>query len=301
MKKAEGYELFLLVTQYGSFTEAARATHQSTTAVSRKIQLLEEELQIKLFNRTTRSLSLTEAGERLLPKAKLLIETFNDIKSEATLLYSEPTGTLRISAPPLLTSSIPDLFSGFLKKYPKIKLDLDFSGRNKNLFKDSFDFSFRIGTLDDSSMISLHLSSVKYILAGNSKLKKSLPPINHPREIVNYPCITNQIDGLIMPWTFSLNGKMVHHEVSSHVISNDLNISAALVNDGVGISYLPFGLVKQLIEEKKVVNVLNSWKPTKKELYLLYPNKKYLPLKSKVFIEFVRSYKNVIQKLLNPN
>ena len=299
MKYSSELIVFIEVARLGSFAEAARSLNLPTTTISRKVQLLETELDVRLFNRTTRSLSLSEVGERLLPRAKLVVDSVRELKDEATFHKANPVGTLHISAPATVFSLLAPLFSAFLGKYSSIKLEFDSSSRTKDLTAERADFALRLGPLNDSSLIAIPLSRLHYSLVAHKQLVENRPLINRPEDLLKWPCILNHNDGLILPWRFIFQGESIDLTMDHNLLSDDLLISVQMALQGAGAAYLPTGLVQQHIDEGKLISFCEEWVPQGRELYLVYTDKQHLPSKSKEFIHFIKSKREEITVLLN--
>lgn len=293
MKEIDGLPLFAKVVELKSFAEAARQLNLPTTTVSRKIQQLESELGGKLLNRTTRSLSLTELGERVLPKAILIQDTVKELQTQAEEFSSKPVGKLHISAPRAFCQDIlAPLLAEFRKQYPGIKIDLDASNRIQDLTKSSVDFAFRIGELADSSLIAMPITPVNYELVASKEWLESNPALTHPNMLADYPTIRNHVEGYILPWHFTKDGESYLHQAEPDLLSDDFYVSVSYIKAGVGLGYLPISLTKQGIESGELVRVLPDWEKQTPTAYLIYPNRSYLPQKSKLFIEFIREHKS---------
>lgn len=299
MKEIEGLLLFAKVVELKSFAEASRQLNQPSTSVSRKIQQLENELGGKLLNRTTRSLSLTELGERVLPKAQLLESTIEELKSEADDFSSQPIGTLYISAPRAFCQDmLAPLLAKFRQQYPSIKIELEASNRFQDMAKSRLDFVFRVGMLADSSLIALPLSTVNYALVASQNLLAQFKTISHPKELERLPTIRNQVDGFILPWHFSCQKESYSLQSAPDLLSDDLIVSLTYALEGVGVAYLPVSLAQRYIDNERLVTLLPKWQKQAPTAYLLYQDKKNLPQKSKVFIEFIRAHKPHFMKIL---
>ncbi|MEL0624320.1 LysR family transcriptional regulator [Marinomonas arenicola] len=301
MKYSSELIAFIEVARLGSFAEAARSLNLPTTTISRKMQLLETELGVRLFNRTTRSLSLSEVGERLLPRAKLVVDTVRELKDEATFHKANPVGTLHISAPATVFSLLAPLFSAFLGKYSSIKLEFDSSSRTKDLTAERADFALRLGPLNDSSLIAIPLSRLHYSLVAHEQLVAKQSRIEKPEDLLKWPCILNHNDGLMLPWRFTFRGESVDLSMDHCLLSDDLLVSLQMVIQGTGAAYLPTGLVQPYIDEGKLISLCEEWIPKGRELYLVYTDKQHLPSKSKEFIHFIKSKREEISMLLNAN
>ncbi|QYK07012.1 LysR family transcriptional regulator [Shewanella zhangzhouensis] len=302
MREFDGLPIFAKVVELGSFSEAARLLNLPTTTVSRKIQLLEAELGGKLLNRTTRSLSLTELGERVLPKALLIQDTLKELQSEAEAFSTEPLGQLHLSAPRAFCQNIlAPLLVKFRQKYPGIKIELDASNRIQDLTKSRTDFAFRIGELADSSLLAVPLSKVHYELVASSDWVTNNSELTHPTQLNTVSTIRNHVEGYILPWYFNKDGESHLHQMEPDLLSDDLTVSLAYARNGLGVAYLPVSLTKSLLESKELVALLPTWQKQTLTAYLVYTNRNYLPQKSKLFIEFIKENKGYFKNHLEWN
>ncbi|WP_261817831.1 LysR family transcriptional regulator [Vibrio gallicus] len=300
MKELSALPLFAKVVELSSFAEAARQLSVPTTTVSRKIQQLEHDLGGKLLNRSTRSLSLTELGEQVLPKAQLIAETVFELYNQAEDMATQPIGSLTITAPKALSQDLlAPIIAEFRTLYPTIRINLASSNRYQDLTKQSIDFAFRLGPLHDSSLMALTLSPVKYVLAGSPRYFANYGQPTHPRDLFQMPCIHNHIEGYFLPWRFNYNSEEIEVTNNSELICDDFNVTRELALHHVGVCYLPYSLLREEIEGGVMKPVLEQWIPQERTLLLVYPDKRHLPLKSQLFIEFIRSKRQQFkQKLL---
>ncbi|QBF84031.1 LysR family transcriptional regulator [Shewanella maritima] len=302
MKEFDGLPLFAKVVELKSFAEAARQLQLPTTTVSRKIQQLEAELGGKLLNRTTRALSLTELGEQVLPKAMLIQDTIKELQTDAEAFANQPMGKLHISAPRSFCQHLlAPLLAEFRSLYPGIKLELEAANRIQDLTKSRVDFAFRIGELKDSSLIALPLTAVDYELtASKAYLDQNQAP-KHPVDLIKHPSIRNHVDGYILPWQFSQANESYSHQADADLLSDDLDVSVTYTLANLGISYLPVSLTKRYLESGELITLLPNWDKLSPIAYLLYPNRKHLPQKAKLFIEFIKQRKSFFKDKLTYN
>ena len=299
MRVTEVLSVFLEVARQGSISEAARLMNQPTTTVSRKIQQLESELNTRLFHRTTRSLSLTEMGERLLPKASLIVETSEEMVNDVETHAGTPMGRLRISSSTTVLEQVAPFLAEFARKYPRVSYHLESGSRNVDLAKEGVDFAFRLGPLIDSSLVSLSLAPLRYTLVAAKELTTSRPGLSHPRELMDWPCIRSHIEGMLFPWHFARNTETYSLEIENYILSNDLRVCVQMVIGGLGVAYLPTRLVDKYLHDGLLVSLLEDWIPPARDLNLVYMNRKHLPTKSKVFVDFMRERRNEIEEAIN--
>ncbi|WP_239670620.1 LysR family transcriptional regulator [Vibrio variabilis] len=240
MKELSALPLFAKVVELNSFAKAARQLNVPTTTVSRKIQQLEHDLGGKLLNRSTRSLSLTELGTQVLPKAQLIADTVSELYSDAEEMANQPIGTLTVSAPKALSQDLlAPMLAEFRARYPTIRINLASSNRFQDLTKQSIDFAFRLGPLHDSNLVALTLSPVKYVLAASKAFCAKYGEPSHPLDLYQLPCIRNHVEGYFLPWRFAYRGEEVEITSQSDMISDDFTVTKALALNHAGICYLP--------------------------------------------------------------
>lgn len=298
MKESEQLTVFIEVAKHKSFAEAARSLNQPTTTISRKINLLEVELNSKLFYRTTRSLSLTEVGERLLPKAAQVIESINELRDEIHFYSRQPNGILHISAPPTIFQLLSPLFSEFKNQHSNIQFNLESSSRYHNLTENRLDFAFRVGKLEDSSLISLPLCTFRNVLVCSKVFFHKHSLRTCPQDLNKVQCIRNQIDGLVLPWRLVKGNEQFFIETEEHILSDDLLVSLELSIAGLGVANLPIAQTDSAVKSGQLVRIFDEWMQSTRELHLVYPSRQHLALKSKVFIDFIRRKRHIIQKLV---
>ncbi|MFY0596470.1 MAG: LysR family transcriptional regulator [Cognatishimia sp.] len=294
MKHTDALKVFVEVVRQGSFAEASRTLNLPTTTVSRKIKLLEEELGLLLLHRTTRSQTLTEAGEGLLPKAEAVLASLQELMDDISDNAHSPKGMLSISGPATVLREYTPVFARFLRKYPDISLRFEGSSRYQNLIDDRLDFAFRVGPLTDSSIIARRVQTMRnYLVASPSFLSgKTLP--KHPLELSNWPSIRSHINGYEAPWVFSSeNGENLQVHPNNYVVSDDLSFCLNMAIEGMGVAYLSDHLIDRYLEDQSLVALtFGEWEPVSRDVFLVYQEKSYLPPKSRAFIEFFSNSKN---------
>ena len=294
MNNIEALKVFVEVAKQGSFAEAARHLNQPTTTVSRKIKLLEEELGTLLIHRTTRTQSLTEAGDAVLTKAEAVLASLQELSDEVTQNAHSPKGALRISGPATVLKEFAPVFAAFSKEFPDISLRFESSSRYQNLIDDRLDFAFRVGPLTDSTVIARRITPMSNsLVASPSFLKGKTVPV-HPSELSSWRCIRSHINGYETPWTFShKDGDTLQVHPNGQLVSDDLTFCLKMAIEGLGLAYLSDDLIKPHIDNQSLSRVtINDWVPTTRDLYLVYQEKSYLPPKSRAFLDFFSDRKN---------
>lgn len=191
------YEVFVFIVREGSFSAAAKKLHRTPSAVSKLVSQLESTLNVQLFDRSTRSLKLTEAGKLYFERAEDIVKRMHDATTELREFTGEPSGRIRITFPNALSNSpIIPVLAEFTQQYPKVNFDINVSVEKKNLIHDDFDFAFRLGVLPDSGMKAIHLFDIEPAFAASPSLIKKQGGIpKSASELLRYPLLTpNNID-----------------------------------------------------------------------------------------------------------
>lgn len=268
--------LFTTVAEHLSFSAASKQTGIPLSRVSRRIGELEHHLGVKLFERTTRQVRLTEEGRRLLDRCHDPIEALQDI---AGFLDETKRQTIRITAPHLaIRTSIGPHLLDFAHQYPEVKIDLTASNVGLDFFRDNIDLAFRLGPLKDSNLMARRLWPVPYCFcAGRNFMKENNidKPISLSR-LTELPAIVSR-----QRW-FLEKGEQVQ---LSHIVHefDDLELIREAVRRGMGVAMLPCDMVTDDMQELIVKNA----KPVLREMFAVYPSKRLLPARVRNLIDFM--------------
>lgn len=289
--------IFVQVVELGSFTKAADALQLHRPAVSKSIQHLEDDLGVKLLHRTTRRLSMTAEGEEIYQRAKGLLTDVNDIM--AVFSPSQPPrGRLRIDAPLALTHAIliPSL-SEFQNLYPQIDIVLTASDRLTDLITEGVDCVIRLGELVDSGFSARHVGSVSMATcAAPSYLDKHGIPLT-PDELVHHKAVNffSEHSREVMDWKYVMNGEIISRRPGSNMLVNNSDVLLSCGLEGLGIVHALRTALEPHIQSGRLTEVLTDYAPVTKPVSVLYPDRRYLPSKVRVFIDwfcdvFARKY-----------
>ena len=286
MDPLDGIAAFVRVVEGGSFSAAARHLKISKSAVSAHVQRLEERLGIRLLNRTTRRLSMTEAGAAYYRHCARILTEAEAAEQAASALQREPRGTLRISAPDSfgwmhVAPAVPD----FLRRYPELSIDIALSPAHVNLVDEGLDLAIRIGVLEDSPLVVRKLALSRLVVcAAPAYLKKYGAP-REPDELAKHNCLCTSL----LPWgdQWRLAGKRgeVRVAVGGSFRSNNAEMLRAAALDGIGIAVLPTWAVAELLHTGALRRVLDAWEPPASTIYAVYPGKKLMSMKVRAFVD----------------
>lgn len=289
-KLLDGVVIFYQVIKSGSFTATADITGHSTSYISKEINKLESRLGIRLMNRTTRSISLTPEGELFYQQASQIVQEADQIISQIRGNQTEPQGLLKVSCPVSFgLSRVRPILAEFTETYPKVSLDLQLNDRKVDLIADGFDVAIRASAqLEDSSLISRKvMSSEGLVIASPSYLTKWRTP-KQPSELVNHQCISYSYLKQPNNWTFiDQENNEFTVRVNSRVITNSPEMELELCKAGQGITRLPKFNLQDELETGQLVTLFNDFKRVPIDVYLVYPSRKHLSAKVRVFIDFI--------------
>ena len=291
METIAGLRTFAKVVEAGSFSETARQLGVAPSSVSRQINDLEESLGVLLFQRTTRKLSLTEAGELYYERTTHVIAELDEAKLAVSQLDGTPTGILRLNVPGSLSRRhIVPILVAFQKKFPGVKVVLLVSDQVMDMIEHRIDLTIRLGALSDSSLVARKIGSGRRVICASSAYLEKAGHPNSPDDLSEHNCLTFRSNPGSNIWTFK-NAKNVVSEVraTGNLFGNDgESLVAAAVADH-GIILVPEWLVSCELKEGTLQELLTNYSSVPKEtpIYAIYPRQLYLPPKVRAFIDFM--------------
>lgn len=280
---------FVRTAETLSFVQAARLLGISASAVGKNVARLEHKLGVRLFNRSTRNVSLTSEGAAFLIRCRHILEQIQEAESELTSRIAQPVGKLRVSLPVagyrLLLPALP----AFARRYPQVELDLDFSDRLVNIIDEGFDVAIRSGELADSRLTSKKLGEFRFILCASPAYLKEYGVPASPEDLIAHTCIFFRLPstGLLQPW--ELHGRRPGAELraASVVTVNNIEASLRLSLAGTGISYIPDFVAREAVEEGKLKEVMHGSCAKQGHFSAVWPASRYLSPRIRCFIDFI--------------
>lgn len=285
----DGLIIFCAVADTLGFSSAALRLGHTPSHVSKEIARLEQRLGARLFNRTTRSVSLTEAGQRFHRDARQLVADAKLAERRLRDLSTAPTGDLKISVPVAFARSwLDDWLGEFLKTYPEIRLDMEASERLVDIVAEGFDVVVRAGYLDDSDLVAKKLAtSRRIIVASPDYLDRNGVP-KTPEDLIHHQIIDFSMRKSIGQWSFiDRAGKRRTVSLSPRVECNSAETEEALAADGIGITALPEFACARAISQGRLVPILEDYEEPPIGLYAIYPSRRQLAAKVRVFVDFL--------------
>ncbi|NTG85028.1 LysR family transcriptional regulator [Agrobacterium rhizogenes] len=293
----DGLVTFVTVAEEKSFSAAAVRLGVSPSAVSQSISKLEGRMRLALFNRTTRSVSLTEAGLRYLERVVPAVHDLTAAAQELGEAVDKPAGLLRINvARSGYMIALQPILRDFLDTYPDIELEVRIEGSLVDIVGQGFDAGVRFGDLVQRDMVTVKIGPAisAHIIAAPGYLGRYGIP-RHPRDLLHHNCISfrHSSSGQIERWEFEKDGEKIELAVNGRLILND---SAALTQaalDGIGIAYMINGYIDRFLDDGRLVRILSDWAPSLAGLALYYPDRRRVPAKLRALIDFLRQRRQV--------
>ncbi|ABR90088.1 transcriptional regulator, LysR family [Janthinobacterium sp. Marseille] len=272
---------FATVAEEGNFTRAAARLGMSQSALSHAIKALEQRIGLPLLTRTTRSVSTTEAGERLLRTLRPALDGITAELASLSDLSETPRGVVRITTDQIAARwLIQPVLARFVEQYPNITVEVNNDDGLTNIVADRFDAGVRLGELIEQDMISVRIGpDVKVaIVASPAYLANRGLPLS-PQDLKNHRCLNYRLAtaGGLYAWEFTRNGRMIEVRVDGPLIFNDWTLSYAAVLEGAGIGYCFEHQVEQDIADGRLVRMLQDWSPTFHGYHLYFPDRRRTP------------------------
>jgi DNA-binding transcriptional LysR family regulator len=284
-------EAAVAIARRGTFRAASIDLGISTTALSHTIGRLESALGVRLFNRTTRSVSLTDAGRLFIQHVAPSLQDLHAALETVREQRETPSGTIRINAAPFAARAIiSPLVLEFLRRYPDMNVDIVTEGRMIDIVRDGFDLGVRVAGLVPSDMIAVSLGRPQRhaVVGSPAYFERHCVPVVPP-DLLTHKCIRVRLpDGSTYRWRFEKDGEQVQIDVEGQISLDEASLTRAAVLAGTGIGYLFEQDILQEIKTGRVIRVLEDWTPPYPGLCLYYPGRRNLSAGVRAFLELAR-------------
>jgi DNA-binding transcriptional LysR family regulator len=282
---------FVAVAEHSSFTKAAAKVGIALPTMSRTIRSLEEQLGVRLFNRTTRSVALTEAGDRLLVEVQPVLDRIDLAMESVSAFRDKPMGTLRLAASrPFGVTLLAPLVAPFLAEYPAIRLEIAIDDTNYDIVSARFDAGIRVGYRVDRDMTILRIGDgFRLLTVASPAYMQCREKPSHPKDLHAHNCINfrSPFDQVIFPWLFIRGSEQVEISLEGSLTVNDADLCLSTILDGVGIGQLPEQMVKPYLEEGRLVSHLQDWSRAIDGVFLYHPSRRQTPVPLMLFMRFI--------------
>jgi DNA-binding transcriptional LysR family regulator len=286
-----GITAFVQVAETRSFTEAGRLLEISSSAVGKSVARMEERLGVRLFHRSTRSVTLTAEGEMFLKRCRRIIQEAEQAEIELSQLAESPRGKLRISVP-LQNTLIFPLLSGFMQAYPQIELDVDLSDRMVDVIEEGFDAVIRTGQPSDSRLMARKLGEYKLeLVASPGYLARHGRP-THPDQLRDHACLLHKFpaSGALERWPVRAEDADSDPELGKVITCTTTDALTHLALEGLGIACLADFSTQQALREGKLEKVLPTFTDHRGSLWMLWPSSRNATPKLRALIDYFKEH-----------
>ncbi|MFJ2994184.1 LysR family transcriptional regulator [Pandoraea sp. NPDC087047] len=288
MDKLRAMQTFVAIVDQGSLSAAARVLHSSLPAVVRTLAALETSLDVRLLNRTTRRIALTEEGRTYLDTCRQILSELHEAEARLAARHEAPSGTLVVTAPVLFGQLhvAPALYR-FLRAYPAVKCRLLLNDRVVNLWEEGIDVGIRISPLDDSTLVAQGIGAIRRVVVASPACIAEQGEVTHPRELVGKRCIRSHAGGLGQ-WRFWEGGREFVVAVDGNLeINHGLTAVEACI-DGMGYGCFLSYQVAGPLADARLVRVLKDYEGPARPVNIVYPHARLLPSRTRAFVAWMK-------------
>ncbi len=289
MDKFQAMVVFIKIAECGSLTAAANALGRSLPAVVRTLSALEMDLEVRLFNRTTRKISLTEEGQCYLQSCRKILTEVEESENALGQYQSEPHGLVTLTAPIRFGEMhvVPAVVD-FLKKYPLVQVKLHLLDRLVNMYDEGVDLAVRIAHLEDSSLIAKSVGRIKQVLCVSPELlSKSTISLQNPRQLAVLPCVVCTSISSSQAWYFDNKGKRVRVSVQGAFSCNHIRATVDACVAGLGYGLFLTYQVMPWINSGELKVVLSSFEPAPSPVSIVYPHSRLMATRVRVLADWL--------------
>lgn len=289
MDRLTSMAVFMKCAEAGSLAAAARAVGLSHAMVTKHVRGLEQALDVRLLDMTTRRLNLTEAGRRYLARCAHILGEVEDAAVEASQYQSAPRGLLRVTGPAIFGRlHLAPAIADFMTLYPAIAVEADFSDRFASVVEEGIDVAVRVGRLPDSSLYVRRLGSFGMVTCASSVYLHEFGSPVHPNDLEAHACLLLNTISTPGVWQYEHpDGELIHVQLEGRLRSNSMDLLCAAAEKGVGIVHGPSFVFAPQLQAGRLVPLLLDYSGRALDLSAIYPSNRYLSTKVRVFIDFL--------------
>lgn len=286
MDRIDALRLFATVAELESFTKAADRQGLTPGAASKQISALEDRMQARLLERTTRSVRLTDAGRALLDRVRPWLSEYEAIENGLVADQAAAAGVLRVSAPvDFGAERLIEPVTAFMERWPSVEVRLELADRMVDLVDEGYDVAVRIGALTDSSLIAKRLADAPMTVVASPAYLQAAGMPAHPSELSRHDCIVDRNKPAPNLWRFHRGDESVEAKINGRMSLNGARAAVAAACAGAGIACPPAWSATHALQAGKVVRVLDDWSPDERELWALFPSNRYLAHRVRLFVD----------------
>jgi DNA-binding transcriptional LysR family regulator len=285
-------ESFAAVARARSFRSAARLRGVSASSLSEALRRLEARLGVRLLNRTTRSVTPTEAGQRLLERLSPALSEVAAALDAVNGFRDSPTGTLRLNVPTAVSRLVlPPIIGPFLAAHPGIALEVITEDSFVDVLAAGFDAGIRYDERLEKDMIAVPIGPrvQRFMVAGAPAYFAAHGRPTHPKDLLNHACIRHRFaSGVMHPWEFERDGEIVRITPTARVIANSIDLEVAAAIQGLGLIATFAGFIEQELKSGALEAVLEDWQQPFSGPFLYYPSRRHMPAPLRAFVDFIK-------------
>ncbi|QND50958.1 LysR family transcriptional regulator [Phyllobacterium sp. 628] len=289
MDNLNGLFAFVRAAETLSFAAAGRSFGVSASAVGKTIARLEQRLDVRLFQRSTRRISLTAEGELFYERCRRIIDDLDDAESMLSQTKETPRGRLRVSLPTIGYRFLLPYLPEFERLYPDIELDLDFNDQMVNVIEEGFDAVIRSGDLPDSTLMARRLGPFRQVLVASSAYLKRKGTPNNIRDLQQHACLRYRFptSGKLQDWVLAGTAMGADPRLPSVLTCNNMEALFGATMRGLGIAYMPDFLVADAVKSGELQTLLDECLVQTGQFWVLWPSNRHLSPKLRVFVDFI--------------
>lgn len=288
MNKLIAMQTFVQIVESGSLTSAAEVLDTSLPTVVRTLANLEEFLDTRLLNRTTRRITLTEEGQQYLLRCQSILSDIENAELELSRQQTKASGKLRVTSSVTFgTFKLSRLIEEFLEENDKVVIDLMLLDRNVNLVDEGVDVAVRIGHLADSSMVARRVGSVRHVLCAAPQLIEKYCNLSHPKQLSEWPCVRFAGLSHANQWRFLIDGQERAYQVDGPLICNQVTAMLNAVNSGVGVGSFLSYQVEDLVNCGELQILLPEFELPVSPVSVVYPSAKLMSARVRIFVDWI--------------
>jgi DNA-binding transcriptional LysR family regulator len=271
---------FALIVEHGGFSAAERATHLTKSKLSRRVALLEERLGVRLIQRSTRRLSLTEAGRAFHEHCAAMLVEAEAAQQAVEQLRAAPSGTVRLTCPVAIAQFyVARIVAGFMREHPKVRVEIESTDRTVNLIEERIDLAVRVRSsgLEDPGLVTRRVASGRMVLVASPAYLEGRPEIVDATRVASLDTIGGQREGMEQAWTLTSSdgctARVVHRP---RLLCSDYTVQLEAAVGGVGIALLPLRIAWRGLEDGSLVRVAKDWGTPEQDIHLVFVSRRGL-------------------------
>ncbi|OOG44987.1 LysR family transcriptional regulator [Polaromonas sp. A23] len=296
MDKLRAMQAFIHIADEGSLTAAARVMASSLPAMVRTLAALEAQLGVRLFNRTTRRISLTEEGRRHLDSCRQILSALDDAEAALSADAAEPAGHLTITAPILFGQMhVAPAVTRFVQQYTQMRCSVVLADRVVNLLEEGIDVGIRISELPDSSLVAQSVGQIRRVVVASPAWLRLHGTPRHPKDLLKANCV--RVTDHAPTWgPFNDQGRPLRLAVSGNLEFNQNAPAVEACAAGVGVGNFFSYQVAPFLKSKQLRIILEDFEPPPRPISIVYPHARLLPVRTRVFIEWMKKELRAFQR-----